>query len=75
MSRHRIVEKKCRATGSSFVMPVLVTGIHVFLVEPSQGVDGRVKPGHDENKRSCPNRISFRSSGACSYLVYHPALM
>jgi hypothetical protein len=27
-------------------MPALVAGIHVFA--PEQGVDGRDKPGHDE---------------------------
>ena len=30
-------------------MPGLVPGIHVFCVETSEDVDGRVKPGHDEN--------------------------
>jgi len=59
MSRHRIVEKKCRATGSSFVMPVLVTGIHVFLAGLSeQDVDDRVKPGHDE-KVLIPAHLAF----------------
>jgi hypothetical protein len=29
-------------------MPGLVPGIHVFLA-PTQGVDGRDKPGHDES--------------------------
>jgi len=28
-------------------MPALVAGIHVFFAEPKEGVDGRVKPGHD----------------------------
>jgi hypothetical protein len=28
-------------------MPALVAGIHVFLVEMEQDVDGRDKPGHD----------------------------
>jgi hypothetical protein len=28
-------------------MPALVAGIHVFLAEFSQDVDGRDKPGHD----------------------------
>jgi len=31
----------------SFVMPALVAGIHVFL-GCEKGVDGRVKPGHDD---------------------------
>jgi len=30
------------------VMPGLVPGIHVFFVPCDLGVDGRVKPGHDE---------------------------
>jgi hypothetical protein len=29
-------------------MPALVAGIHAFLLEHKQGVDGRDKPGHDE---------------------------
>ncbi len=29
------------------VMPGLVPGIHVFLFEVLQDVDGRDKPGHD----------------------------
>ncbi|MET3839405.1 hypothetical protein ABIE49_001483 [Bradyrhizobium sp. OAE829] len=28
-------------------MPGLVPGIHVFLTDSKQDVDGRVKPGHD----------------------------
>ena len=35
------------------VMPGLVPGIHVFLVE-IQDVDGRDKPGHDEIERFAP---------------------
>jgi hypothetical protein len=30
-------------------MPGLVPGIHVFLPISKKDVDGRVKPGHDEN--------------------------
>jgi hypothetical protein len=30
-------------------MPALVAGIHAFLPDAKQGVDGRDKPGHDEN--------------------------
>ena len=30
-------------------MPGLVPGIHVFLAISKKDVDGRVKPGHDEN--------------------------
>jgi hypothetical protein len=33
--------------GLSFVMPGLVPGIHVLLVDCEKDVDGRVKPGHD----------------------------
>jgi len=31
-----------------FVMPGLVPGIHVLTSLRQKGVDGRVKPGHDE---------------------------
>jgi hypothetical protein len=34
---------------SKLVMPGLVPGIHVFLSIAKRDVDGRVKPGHDEN--------------------------
>jgi hypothetical protein len=34
-------------TASSFVMPGLDPGIHVFLAALAKAVDGRVKPGHD----------------------------
>jgi hypothetical protein len=30
-------------------MPGLVPGIHVFKSKREQGVDGRDKPGHDDN--------------------------
>jgi hypothetical protein len=33
---------------SNVVMPGLVPGIHVFSTVCEEGVDGRVKPGHDE---------------------------
>jgi hypothetical protein len=33
-------------------MPALVAGIHLFLCLIQKGVDGRVKPGHDEAPRS-----------------------
>jgi hypothetical protein len=33
-------------------MPGLVPGIHVFLPYRKQDVDGRVKPGHDEESWS-----------------------
>ncbi len=29
-------------------MPALVAGIRVFLASQRRGVDGRVKPGHDD---------------------------
>ena len=32
-------------------MPGLVPGIHVFLTATPKDVDGRVKPGHDEQNR------------------------
>jgi hypothetical protein len=37
-----------RLPAISLVMPALVAGIHVFLLQQRQGVDGRDKPGHDE---------------------------
>jgi hypothetical protein len=33
-----------------FVMPVLVTGIHVWKQFGNEDVDGRDKPGHDQLK-------------------------
>ena len=33
-------------------MPGPVPGIHVFSRSGAIGVDGRVKPGHDENERA-----------------------
>jgi hypothetical protein len=33
----------------TLVMPGLVPGIHVFRSISKKDVDGRVKPGHDEN--------------------------
>jgi hypothetical protein len=35
---------------SQFVMPGLVPGIHVFLSCRDKDVDGRDKPGHDEER-------------------------
>ena len=35
-------------------MPGLVPGIHVF-VSIKQDVDGRVKPGHDEDRGETPS--------------------
>jgi hypothetical protein len=34
------------------VMPGLVPGIHVFVTTCEEDVDGRDKPGHDENDRA-----------------------
>jgi hypothetical protein len=34
----------------SIVMPGLVPGIHVFDSHNKKAVDGRVKPGHDEDE-------------------------
>jgi O-phosphoseryl-tRNA(Cys) synthetase len=31
-----------------FVMPVIVTGIHVWKQFGNEAVDGRDKPGHDQ---------------------------
>jgi hypothetical protein len=33
---------------TSVVMPALVAGIHVFLLEPKEDVDARHKAGHDD---------------------------
>jgi len=33
-----------------FVMPGLVPGIHVLPWQRSEDVDGRAKPGHDDNQ-------------------------
>jgi hypothetical protein len=33
-----------------FVMPGLVPGIHVFRRRRNKNVDGRDKPGHDEER-------------------------
>ena len=33
-----------------FVMPGLVPGIHVFRSTSKKDVDGRVKPGHDDER-------------------------
>jgi len=35
---------------SKLVMPGLEPGIHVFDPTQEKDVDGRVKPGHDENE-------------------------
>jgi hypothetical protein len=32
-------------------MPALVAGIHVLATARQEDVDGRVKPGHDEDER------------------------
>jgi hypothetical protein len=37
-------------------MPALVAGIHVFFEPQPKSVDGRVKPGHDE-ERDCHKLI------------------
>ena len=36
-------------------MPGLVPGIHVFLSFGGKDVDGRDKPGHDEDVGACPH--------------------
>ena len=43
-------------------MPGLVPGIHVlYSIEAKEDVDGRVKPGHDEELRSQTSRPSNSS--------------
>src|SRR5215216_1317372 len=37
------------------VMPGLVPGIHVLLPQQGQDVDGRDKPGHDDQYRCAPS--------------------
>jgi hypothetical protein len=44
-------------------MPGLVPGIHVFLNNRAQGVDGRDEPGHDELKRTTPAKIKTGPEG------------
>jgi hypothetical protein len=39
------------ASAQLLVMPGLDPGIHVLRPYPKKGVDGRVKPGHDEADR------------------------
>jgi hypothetical protein len=41
-----------------FVMPGLVPGIHVFLSYLHKNVDGRDKPGHDEERLSVRFRVA-----------------
>jgi hypothetical protein len=41
-------------------MPGLVPGIHVFLFDSLQDVDGRDKPGHDELRYGLVPRPRFR---------------
>jgi len=38
-------------------MPGLDPGIHVFLSFLTKDVDGRVKPGHDENNKPASRRF------------------
>ena len=44
-------------------MPGLVPGIHVFLAQRNQDVDGRDKPGHDGDDSYCfsPTRAFLAS--------------
>ena len=37
----------------------LVPGIHVYPLGGTKGVDGRVKPGHDEGESSASHRSEF----------------
>jgi hypothetical protein len=56
-------------------MPGLVPGIHVFLTLLQQDMDGRVKPGHDEEKvvkyaqTACESTTSGFDAGACGDYV------
>ena len=43
-------------------MPGLVPGIHVFARHGKEDVDGRAKPGHDENKRE-KNKMPIAGKG------------
>ena len=38
--------------GLSTVMPGFMPGIHVLLRKLKKGVDGRDKPGHDEDRET-----------------------
>jgi hypothetical protein len=49
-------------------MPGLAPGIHVFDTTCKKDVDGRDKPGHDENDRFSANFPRYTP------LVYHPRL-
>jgi len=40
-------------------MPGLVPGIHVFLSSSEEDVDGRVKPGHDEDSSQIYRPLSI----------------
>jgi hypothetical protein len=46
-------------------MPALVAGIHVFDVQQKKNVDGRAKPGHDQEKyrkRDCVRNDDYKST-------------
>ena len=45
----RIAYPDARSLHRSLVMPGLVPGIHVLEVTRQERVDGRVKPGHDDD--------------------------
>jgi hypothetical protein len=47
--RPRALTEPKRMKSEEFVMPGLVSGIHVFVEPRKKNVDGRDKPGHDEN--------------------------
>jgi hypothetical protein len=47
-------------------MPGLAPGIHVFLSISKKDVDGRVKPGHDEND-SFSKRLESPAKWACFF--------
>jgi citronellyl-CoA dehydrogenase len=45
-------------------MPGLVPGIHVFLYAASKDVDGRDRPGHDDEKNLTKNKNAPGVPGA-----------
>jgi hypothetical protein len=46
-------------------MPGLVPGIHVFARHGKEDVDGRAKPGHDENKDGRKTKCRSPEKACC----------
>jgi hypothetical protein len=65
-SRSSTVHPQEKEIPFSPVMPGLVPGIHV-LAPQQEDVDGRVKPGHDEENQ-CPPELFFIAA-SCSGLA------